>query len=190
MLSFNYISNFVRDARYFTDKDSDIELSEGMKSFYRDAEPIALSEVMSDLDGTNLEKQFSPSVRYLSAKRFELRLLREQVFALIRAYLPNYSMPFSTRLAIDTVTDVCQRSQCVPIIAFIPAIKKWHPNSNSPLHAQLLSDYSASKGLQFFDATQPLSALGERAYAIQGGHLSPEGYKLFADELARRLERH
>jgi hypothetical protein len=186
--SFSYSANFVRDTEYFKYEGNELELSDGMVSFYRDAEKIVMSQVMSDLDGSALKRKFSPTVDYLSGKRFELRLVREHLIDLFRKLAPDASMPFSTKLAIDTVAGACQRYHCTPIIAFIPASEKWHPNSESKLYSKLLAEYAASKKLQFFDAAEALSTLGESAYAKQGAHLSPEGYKLFADELARRLE--
>ncbi len=190
MFSFNYLMNFVNSPNYFEAKKDKLELSESMMNFYKDAEKIVISEVMRDLDGAALKKRFAPTNRYLSGKRFELRLLREQFVGLIRRFFPNASMPFSTRLAIDTTIDVCKRNHCTPIIAFIPPSDKWNPDPDARLYSKLLSEYARSKGLQFFDATQSLRTLGERAYAIKGGHLSPRGYKMFADELASRLERY
>lgn len=185
--SFNYLMHFANTPQYFKTDSSSMELSEAMTNFYKEAEKIVVAEVMSDLDGASLKERFSPSDRYLSGKRFELRLLREQVVALFRKYFPDASMPFGTKLAIDTLDDVCRRNGCTPVIAYIPSSPKWHPNSDSELFSALLSEYAHAKGLQFIDGAPALRRLGDSAYARMGGHLSPQGYKTFADELAENL---
>lgn len=188
VFSYNYLGNFLNSPNYFKEEGGKLQLSEELKSFYKDAEKIVISEVMRDLEGEDLKKRFSPTHRYLSGKRFELRLLTEQITELYRKLFPNSSMPFSTKLAIDTTVDACRQHSCTPVIAFIPPSDKWNPDRNALLYSELLSDYAKSKGLKFLDATKALRVLGESAYAREGGHLSPQGYKAFADELAKGLE--
>ncbi len=188
VFSYNYLGNFLNSPNYFKEKGGKLQLSEELKSFYKDAEKIVISEVMRDLEGEDLKKRFSLTHRYLSGKRFELRLLTEQITELYRKLFPNSSMPFSTKLAIDTTVDACRQHSCTPVIAFIPPSDKWNPDRNALLYSELLSDYAKRKGLKFLDATKALRVLGESAYAREGGHLSPQGYKAFADELAKGLE--
>ena len=187
VFSYNYLGNFLNSPNYFNQEGDELQLSEELQSFYKDAEKIVIAEVMRDLEGEDLKKRFSPADRYLSGKRFELRLLIEQVTQLYRRLFPNSSMPFGTKLAIDTTVDLCRQNNCTPVIAFIPPSDKWNPDANAALYAELLSAYAERKGLKFLNATKALRGLGDKAYALEGGHLSPEGYKLFADELARIL---
>ncbi|NJM36212.1 MAG: hypothetical protein HC850_17650 [Rhodomicrobium sp.] len=139
--------------------------------FYAEAEKFALAEVAGDIDGADLRRRFSTTERYWSGKRFELRLLREQFTALFRALFPDASLPFSTKLAIDTAVDVCRRSGCTPVIAYIPSSAEWDRNAGPSLYPSLLSRYAQSQGLRFMNGARALSGLGKGAYAKMGRHL-------------------
>lgn len=187
VLSLSYLMHFKNSPHYFEDTQGPLKLSEEITNFYAEADEFAIAKVTEDIDGADLKKKFSPTKRYWSGKRFELKLVREQAVGLFRRLFPDLSLPFSTKLAIDTIVDVCRQDSCTPVVAFIPPSPRWHQDPAAGLYLRLLSDYAQRKGLKFIDGTQTVGPLGDSAYAKLGGHLSPEGYKAFADQLAKAL---
>ena len=80
--------------------------------------------------------------------------------------------------------------KCKLIVAYIPNSDYWRPQGDGPVKvfSQALenSGYD-SEFFSYLDMTQALQPLGIKAYAPEGGHLSPSGYKAVADLIGKYL---
>jgi len=158
-----------------------------MKVFYKKAEKIITSQVLEHIEGEDLVRRFAPKSRYWSPQRFELKLIRGQAWEHTRKLFSDANVPFGVKLAIDTALKHCRNKVCTPIIAFIPSSDVLQAKETTYKYSRILSRYATLNGLQFVDGTQAVRSLGGDAYASEGGHLSPAGYKAFAQTLAKGL---
>jgi hypothetical protein len=103
-----------------------------------------------------------------------------------RAKRPN-EPPFGTKLAVDVLQEECRRNGCEPLFVYIPNSEFWRPDSRAGESKRLLENYVASKGMTLLDTTDGLKALGDAAYSPAGPHLSPDGNRVVAEQIARFL---
>ena len=103
-----------------------------------------------------------------------------------RAKRPN-EPPFGTKLAVDVLQEECRRNGCEPLFVYIPNSEFWRPDSRAGESKRLLENYIASKGMTLLDTTDGLKAMGDAAYSPAGPHLSPDGNRVVAEQIARFL---
>ena len=96
------------------------------------------------------------------------------------------STPYSTVLAINVAVEECARFNCEVSVWFIPSSQNWDATPFSNLYREELINASKDK-VRFFDLTNTLNILEGKAYAIKGGHLSPEGYRAVSAKISREL---
>lgn len=172
---------------YFDEAGEGLRPSPRLTEFYKAAQELAVARVAKQLDGADLLQRFSTTSRYWSGQRLELKFLRKQLGDQLSALMLAKGLPFGARLAVDTAIEACGAAGCRPVIAYIPSSVDWHDGTASDRYAGMLSAYAREQGIVFFDGTPALRALGPEAYARLGGHLSPGGYRVFAEELAKVL---
>lgn len=179
-----YDRYFIHEAEYFdSTSDGKMTVSQGLINYYVESEPI----IRSLLTGNSLGF-FERGNLFTRAKKYlALSTIRTHVRALAYKRGLNQKLPFSSKLAIDTLISVCADSGCEPILVYIPNSEFWSPDSRSKAYAGLLSGYAAEKRTLFLDMTEYLAPLGDDAYARKGHHLSPRGYRVVADKIAQQL---
>lgn len=121
--------------------------------------------------------------RYLGL--YHLRQLLHQ--AVLRVTEPG--LAWSSRLAIDTLVELCRPPACQPVLAYIPNSEFWRPDKRAPAYRAALQAHAASHGawLRWVDTGPALAPLGLQAYASHGPHLSPAGYQAVATAIERQL---
>lgn len=179
-----------KSVNYFKDVGSGVPvLADGIKKFYADSAPLVREMTgengAGDVNGSFFQRGnvFGRAARYLS-----LPTLRATFGS---SMIPEASeLPFSSRLAIETLVAVCKSSECQPIVIYIPNSEFWRPDPRSNHYATLLAEYSKKLDVSFFDNTPSIRAMGETAYAIKGAHLSPQGYATVAKNLLELSSNH
>ena len=101
----------------------------------------------------------------------------------------EFSIPYSSKLMIDTLISECKVYFCKPIIVYIPTSDFWRPDSRSKKYLSNINDYidSINENIIFIDLSQEISKLGRKGYSIKGPHLSPEGYRLASELIYKNM---
>ena len=75
------------------------------------------------------------------------------------------------------------------MLVYIPNSEFWRPDPRSAAYRQALKVYANRlyPGMPWVDTTPNLAALGIKAYAPMGGHLSAEGYAAVAQAIDQHL---
>lgn len=182
-----YFQYYLRDesVRYFQDdRSGKLALAGSIEKFYVESEPLVRSIISEN--GANISDSTffqRGNVLARAAQYLSLPTIRS-TFGLVRSSLmSDASLPFSSRLAIDTLVAACKNAGCQPVVTYIPNSEFWRPDPRSNRYAKLLSEYSMESKVIFFDNTTSIRAMGENAYAKKGAHLSPEGYETVARNL-------
>ncbi len=109
-------------------------------------------------------------------KYVTLPTMRKVLNKSLQKYEFEKDLYFTSRLALDALSEECLKVGCDPVVVFIPNSKKWQPGFLSESYSRKLKEYSVSKNMKFIDTTSILKADGETSsYANYGGHLSPKG---------------
>lgn len=119
--------------------------------------------------------------------RMELRTIRDLVNGYVsspKAEPLQTKLPFGSKLAIDVLQKQCQKNRCKPVFVYIPNSDFWRPDFRAEGYAALLKEYIESQSMTFLDTTVALKKLGKSAYAARGPHLSADGYRLVAEQIA------
>lgn len=190
---------FQNSPHYFDHtKVNDVVLSINLVNLYAECEILREEH---EKQSTNLLSNDEPAKK-LPTKGFVERgnLLSRGAKYLtlpnIRMSLSNYlenlnkPLPYSSKLAIDTVISECKKFNCQPIFVYIPNSEFWRPDARAKKYAQLLKNYIVTdKGGVFVDTTQEISQKGREAYAIAGPHLSPLGYQIVAQQIIEAIKK-
>lgn len=99
------------------------------------------------------------------------------------------ALPWSSRLAIDTLAVQCQQAGCRPALAYIPNSPFWRPDPRAEGYRQALRAYAAQRypGMAWIDLSPGLAKLDKAAYASMGPHLSAAGYAVAAQTIDQAL---
>jgi hypothetical protein len=181
---------FLEEANYFNLRNKEkISLSEPVKNFYLQAEPIIQSILNDESKVAIRPTVFGDGNIFMRAKKYlTLSNIRAQMEAEgSKTGIATTKSFFSSKLAIDTLIKVCEDSNCEPIVIYIPTSEFWRPDPRAKSYAHLLSLYAKQHKVEFLDMTKSLRSLGEEAYAVKGPHLSPKGYKLVSEKIEEIL---
>lgn len=181
---------FKREAAYFDVRSERLTLNEKIKNFYRETESIvrnyhgANGDSVDPLDFADRGSLLARLVRYFSLPniRMKLGLLDTNSIRI------TTDLPFSSRLAIDTLAGTCERTGCRPVVTYMPHSEFWRPDPRSAQYLRHLREYAARSGITFIDNTSTVVAIGGRAYARKGSHFSPEGYELVGKNIENSLK--
>ncbi len=192
---------FEDNIEYFnrnTQTKKPVSISANLINLYKDAQIIAEEAVKHNLKN---------SIANASIKVVEEMHGEEDKMTLLRASLKmknmhrlagwmkrNFSafalqLPYSSKLAIDTLDLECKKYKCNPIIVYIPNSVYWRPNPDTKKYLAAIKKYTATRKLSFIDTSSDIESLGLSAYSPQGPHLSPVGYKLVAELILAKLVR-
>lgn len=192
---------FNNNPQYFErSKYNDIELSNNLVNLYADVEilrdehdkqtanlgqikderPNTLQPAKGFIERGNL---LARGVKYLTLPN--MRMIIRNYFAHL-----NKPLPYSSKLAIDTVISECKKFHCQPIFVYIPNSEFWRPDARAKKYSQMLKNYVVTdKGGVFVDTTKEIRQKGRDAYAIAGPHLSPLGYQIVAQRILEAIKK-
>lgn len=175
-----YDAYFNKQATYFElSGRGEISLNKPLRDFYAESEHVIEDARKS---GVNTENQFLKGRNFFqSAYKY---LLLSNIRTQLNTHIFASDLPFSSRLAIDTLIEVCKSDACEPIVYYIPNSDFWVLDPRSKSYARKLFQYTQMHKVRFVDTTELLSSIGEEAYAVKGGHLSPKGYNRVAASIA------
>jgi len=108
------------------------------------------------------------------------------VFSRLKSYV-NFTLPSSTKLAINTAIEECQKYGCTPIITYIPNSTYWDPDYLSEKYKIEIKAYSERNNLLFIDGNEAIDSNSRVDYAPQGPHLSPVGYEKFSNLIVNKI---
>ena len=170
---------------------SSVEIPENGKNFFTDLEKYYNKQIEKYISDDKKINN-SPPLMILSFPRlFILYNLRTRFKMWRLAASENKKI---SQQALDLVRysyEKC-RIKCKVIVAYIPNSDYWRPQESGSVKAfsQALenSDYD-NKYFRYLDMSQALHPLGKKAYAPEGGHLSPSGYKTVADLIGKYLKK-
>ena len=180
---------FVKNKKYFENENGVPHLSKNILDFYAksdyliealltDNAPQEFIKIYSQI--SNFEKSF----KYLS-----LPTIRKTLYNYLKVAGWISKLPASNILAIDLLATECLQNGCTPLIGYIPNNSSWRPDARATNYAKLLGDYSNTKNIHFIDFTNILHEAGLAAYAPEGYHLSPRGYKLVSESILNNLKK-
>ena len=189
LASVYYDQFFKKETQYFNTLDPiKLSLNPKLIKFYGEADSIINSllngesspeEYLVNNTGNNLLNKIK---KYLA-----LPTIRKKIQNLFRSSNLNNKLTFSSKLAIDTLIELCKKNGCKPFIAYIPNSEFWRPDSRSPQYKKLLEGYSKELGVIFIDTSTTIELLGMEGYAIKGPHLSPQANQVVAEQLSKQL---
>lgn len=176
-----YNAYFNKQITYFEfNKNKETSINKSLKKFYAEAKYIL-----------NARKYEVNTANQLRDRKFFQSAYKYLLLPNIRTQLNTFfasDLPSSSRLAIDTLIEVCKKYACEPIVYYIPNSDFWMPDSRSKSYARKLFQYTQMHKIRFVDTTEVLNSIGGEAYAIKGGHLSPKGYNRVAASIAEVLK--
>lgn len=117
---------------------------------------------------------------------FTLKALREFVTLVASRFF--YELPPASKLAIDEAVTQCAKVGCEVIVSYIPASPFWDAAYSESEFTRGLSQYSATKGVDFINCNSFIDRNDLTNYAPQGPHLSIHGYQLAAQCIAQSLK--
>ena len=123
-------------------------------------------------------------------KRAYKYLFLPNTIKIIQSFIQmEFSIPYSSKLMIDTLISECNINFCKPIIVYIPTSEFWRPDSRSKKYLSNINKYidSINENIVFIDLTEEISKLGRKGYSIQGPHLSPEGYRISSEIIYKNM---
>ena len=123
-------------------------------------------------------------------KRAYKYLFLPNTIKIIQSFIQmEFSIPYSSKLMIDTLISECNINFCKPIIVYIPTSEFWRPDSRSKKYLSNINKYidSINENIVFIDLTGEISKLGRKGYSIQGPHLSPEGYRISSEIIYKNM---
>ena len=182
-----YQQYFLRDARYFAPGADALRPAAALLRVYAEASAL-IPSVQPDAKQTSALAHAANWLRGIRP-HLQLRQIRGQVERTASRFGGRGGrLPFSTALAIDTLKSVCTEANCKPLIVWIPVNPARRPDARAADYRNSIAWHAAAHGIEFYDPASALHALGsDRAYAIKGSHLSPEGYAAVASGIERML---
>lgn len=187
LASVYYDQFFKKETHYFNTLDPiKLSLNPKLIQFYGEADSIINGLLNGESSPEEyLAKNNGNELLNKAKKYLHLPTIRKQIQNLFKSSNLNNKLPFSSKLAIDTLIELCKKNGCKPFIAYIPNSEFWRPDSRSPQYKKLLEIYSKELGIIFIDTSASLDLLGQTAYAIKGPHLSPNGNKAIAEQISK-----
>jgi len=187
LASVYYDQFFKKETHYFNTLDPiKLSLNPKLIQFYGEADSIINGLLNGESSPEEYLAKNSGNELLNKAKKYlYLPTIRKQILNLFKSSNLNNKLPFSSKLAIDTLIELCKKNGCKPFIAYIPNSEFWRPDSRSPQYKKLLEIYSKELGIIFIDTSASLDPLGQTAYAIKGPHLSPNGNKAIAEQISK-----
>ncbi len=180
---------FVQNKKYFESKNGELHLSKNTLDFYAKSDYL-IETLLTDNSPQEFIKIFSQiSLFEKSLKYFSLPTIRRTINNYLKVGGWKSKLPSSNTLAIDLLAAECLKNGCTPIIGYIPNNNFWRPDARSANYAKMLGDYSHSKNITYIDFTNILHEAGSAAYAPEGYHLSPKGYKLVSESISNNLKK-
>ena len=180
---------FQKQFSYFNALDhSHLSLSPKIIKFYSEADSIITGLLNGE---TSPEEYLSKSPENNLVKKVKKYLYLPTISKQIQYFLKgtdlNRKLPFSSKLAIDTLKEECKKNGCDPIIIYIPNSEFWRPDARSSQYKKLLEIYSKERGIVFIDTSTSIESLGRASYAIKGPHLSPKGNQAVANLVSKEI---
>jgi hypothetical protein len=187
LASVYYDQFFKKETHYFNTLDPiKLSLNPKLIQFYGEADSIINGLLNGESSPEEyLAKNNGNELLNKAKKYLYLPTIRKPIQNLFKSSNLNNKLPFSSKLAIDTLIELCKKNGCKPFIAYIPNSEFWRPDSRSPQYKKLLEIYSKELGIIFIDTSASLDLLGQTAYAIKGPHLSPNGNKAIAEQISK-----
>lgn len=183
--SYFYSHYFGSNGRYFKHEAGRLMPGDDVMKFYSEARAVIETIIGEEDERTGFFERGSLLKRMVPY--FSLPHIRSQVRVLFGSL--EQEIPFSSRLAIDTLVSSCREAGCIPVVAYIPNSAFWHVDPFAKGYAKSLKGYAAAKGVRFIDATEVIDVRGREDYSIKGSHLSPRGYRLVAGMIREAAER-
>ncbi len=89
----------------------------------------------------------------------------------------NY-LPYGNKLALDALSENCDKINCSGFYAFVPGSNFWRPDSRQSKYSELLGGANKKfNNLKFINFTDDFKNLDKDAYSPKGNHLSQTGNK-------------
>lgn len=180
------------DTKYFNNPSASLEkleLSEGLQRLYSDSEKRIETSIAIEphVDPTiEIDRNIAEIKQNGSKLDFALVNIRGRLAALLQMATAN-ELPYSSKLAIETAVDVCDKNSCEVLFFYIPNNDYRRPDARAKVYASQLRDYVNFFGKRFTDLGPELAPLGDSAYAKVGPHLSPEGYAVVAKSVKAQI---
>ena len=183
------LSDSISWPSVLADSPSSISIPPNGASFFSEAQLFFEKEAK----GYNNYKQEATKSRsdidFSVGKLFKLYTLRTKLKIWRESQAENIKISEQALDLIDYSYNKCFK-QCKLIVAYIPNSVYWRPQEDGPIklfsEAIRNSDYDPEY-FAYLDMTPVLNALGLDAYAPEGGHLSPKGYKAVANSISPSL---
>lgn len=192
---------FKSSPQYFErSKDNDIVLSDNLGNLYAEVEILRDKHDKQGANSGQIKDErpntLPPAKGFIERGNLLTRGIKYLTLPNMRMILGNYlanlnkPLPYSTKLAIDTVISECKKFHCQPIFVYIPNSEFWRPDARAKKYSQMLKSYIVTgKGGVFVDTTKEIRQKGRDAYAVAGPHLSPLGYQIVAQRIIEAIKK-
>ena len=143
LASVYYDQFFKKETHYFNTLDPiKLSLNPKLIQFYGEADSIINGLLNGESSPEEyLAKNNGNELLNKAKKYLHLPTIRKQIQNLFKSSNLNNKLPFSSKLAIDTLIELCKKNGCKPFIAYIPNSEFWRPDSRSPQYKKLLENY-------------------------------------------------
>ena len=173
----NYYKLFLKgnsSERYF-DKGV-IDLSKEMKALLETTKKLVLKETTETIE---IKGIFFKALLIRGRHYIALENLRRAIRGIFGS---QNKIPFSTKLAIDTLYNLCNKnSNCNPVVGYIPNSIFWGPDPRAQNYKLLLKQYVENSGYKLVDLSDKITKNESENFAPKGPHYSPKGYSIVAE---------
>lgn len=181
--SYFYRQYFLKNINYDINFEKS-SLNQNLQSFYDEITPLIEKRISNEtLFMGQIENYWHRGIKYLS-----LSNLRNLISAYIHNVYDSKQLDFGSKLAIDTLVNVCREISCRPIVAYIPNSDFWRPDPRGEKYERLLHEYAMMASVDFWSAKEKFKTNETKdIYAVKGPHLSPLGYSIVAKGIKEQI---
>ena len=168
-------------AEYFNEDKS--SLNDKQVEYFKKAKLLADAELQKSNPRFSSFKDplWKSAIKLSNLRRFLKSLLTSQ-------NISNYRLNWSSKLAIDTLKQECQKAGCKPYVLVIPNSTYWYPHFLSKIYTQEIQSYAASLNVCYIEINDVIDVDSLSDFANKGVHLSPQGYTKLAKKISDVLK--
>ena len=191
--SYFYEYYFEKNNSYFKDEENKL-LDKNLYKFYEEATLFLEKKVQKEIQqkdanfferGPLFERAskyfFLPNIRRITKKNNSNLNFQENKTS------ETSQIDFGSKLAIDTLYEICEEFSCIPLIIYIPNNDLWRTYPLANDYEGKLSQYSHDLNLLFWNSSKKIKSNRKLYYAKKGGHLSPNGNTVIADGIKKLI---
>ncbi len=157
--------------------NNELQPSLKLKKVYAESIVLALNDEKDSYDKGNFIKR---SLKYLTFYG-----IRKTFFQIYENIHENDNLSYSTKLAIDTALEFCNK-ECQVSFAFVPSSKFWAYDPRSEKYQIQIENYLKNFNKKLININETIH--DGRSHYSTGIHLNEKGYKALSEKIFKELK--